>query len=65
MGSGELIASLIAGDLIDEYTLMVHPLVLGTGRRLFPDGVRMPLQLTNSVTTSTGVAIAIYEPARG
>jgi dihydrofolate reductase len=65
MGSGELIAALMAGDLIDEYLLMIHPLVLGTGRRLFSEGVRMPLRLTYSVTTSTGVVIAIYEPARG
>ena len=60
-----LIGSLMAADLIDEYLLMIHPLVLGTGRRLFSEGVRMPLRLTYSVTTSTGVVIAIYEPARG
>ncbi len=63
MGSGELIGSLMAGGLIDEYLLMIHPLVLGTGRRLFPEGARMSLRLTDSTTTTTGVVIASYEPA--
>ena len=61
MGSGVLIGSLMAADLIDEYLLMIHPLVLGTGRRLFPDNVHVPLRLTESVTTPTGVVIADYE----
>jgi dihydrofolate reductase len=65
MGSGVLIGSLIAADLIDEYVLMIHPLVLGTGRRLFPEGVQVSLRLTDTVTTSTGVVIASYERAMG
>jgi dihydrofolate reductase len=44
--------------------LMIHPLVLGAGRRLFPEGVHASLRLTDSVTTATGVVIATYEPAR-
>jgi len=64
MGSGELIGSLMAVDLIDEYLLMIHPLVLGTGRRLFPEKVRVPLRLTDCVTTPTGVVIATYEPTK-
>jgi dihydrofolate reductase len=64
MGSGQLIGSLIAAHLIDEYLLMIHPLVLGTGRRLFPEGVQVQLQLLDSATTPTGVVIATYEPAR-
>ncbi len=63
MGSRELIGALSAADLIDEYLLMVHPLVLGAGRRLFPEGVQMLLRLTESVTTATGVVIATYERA--
>jgi dihydrofolate reductase len=63
MGSGELIASLMAAGLIDEYLLMISPLVLGTGRRLFPEGVYVSLRLTDSVTTATGVVIATYESA--
>jgi dihydrofolate reductase len=64
MGSGALIGSLMAANLIDEYLLMIHPLVLGTGRRLFPAGVHMSLRLTDSVTTATDVVIATYEPKR-
>ena len=61
MGSGVLIGSLMAANLIDEYLLMIHPLVLGTGRRLFPEGVQVPLRLAEGVITSTGVVIASYE----
>lgn len=61
MGSGVLIGSLVAADLIDEYVLMFHPLVLGTGRRLFPDGTQASLRLVDSLATSTGVLIATYE----
>lgn len=64
MGSGELIRSLMAADLIDAYLLMIHPIVLGTGRRMFPEGVHVPLRLKHSLTTPTGVVIATYEPAR-
>ena len=60
LGSGDLIESLIAAGLIDGYLLMIHPLVLGTGRRLFDGGAHAP-RLTDSVTTSTGVVIATYE----
>jgi dihydrofolate reductase len=63
MGSGELIASLMAADLIDEYLLMIHPLVLGTGRRLFPEKVDVALLLTG-ITNATGTVMATYEPAR-
>ncbi len=65
MGSGILIGSLMAADVIDEYLLMIHPLVLGTGRRLFPAGVHVPLRLTGSETTATGVVIVTYEPTKG
>jgi dihydrofolate reductase len=64
MGSGVLTGSLMAANLVDEYLLMIHPLVLGTGRRLFPEGVRVPLRLADSLITSTGVVIASYELTR-
>jgi dihydrofolate reductase len=60
MGSGELVQSLIRHRLVDEYLLMIHPLVLGSGRRLFPEGVHSSLRLVDSVTTTTGVVIATY-----
>jgi dihydrofolate reductase len=63
MGSGVLIQSLMARDLIDEYMLMVHPVVLGSGRRLFADGgAQASLDLVESVPTTTGVVIATYRP---
>ena len=65
MGSGVLIASLMAADLIDEYLLMISPLVLGTGRRLFAGGAYTALRLVDSSTTSKGVLIVAYEPVRG
>ena len=65
MGSGVLIGSLMAADVIDEYLLMIAPLVLGTGRRLFAGGTHASLRLVDSTTTGTGVVIATYEPARG
>jgi dihydrofolate reductase len=66
MGSGELVQSLMARDLIDEYMLLVHPLVLGSGRRLFADpGPVASLRLVDGAsTTSTGVVIATYQPVR-
>jgi dihydrofolate reductase len=63
LGSGELIQTLIDHQLIDEYMLLIHPLVLGTGMRLFRDGAAYsPLQLVGSRTTSKGVVIARYRP---
>jgi dihydrofolate reductase len=64
LGSGQLIASLMRRNLIDEYMLLVHPLVLGTGRRLFDDGGAFAkLQLVDSVATTKGVIIATYRAA--
>lgn len=64
MGSGVLISSLMAADLIDEYLLMIAPVVLGTGRRLFSGGTYAPLRLLESSTAATGSLIAIYVPER-
>jgi dihydrofolate reductase len=64
LGSGELVRSLLRHDLVDEYQLLIHPLLLGTGRRLFPDGGSLTrLRLVGAVPTTTGVVIATYQPA--
>ena len=61
LGSGKLVQSLLPRGLVDEFVLMIHPLVLGTGQRLFPDGgPPAELRLVDSVTTTTGVVIATY-----
>ena len=63
LGSGELIRSLLPRNLIDEYVLLIHPLVLGSGQRLFPDGGPVvALRLIDSKPTGTGVVIATYQP---
>ncbi len=64
-GSPTLVRSLLQGDLLDELTLMVHPVVAGSGKRLFGDGADLKrLRLVDAKTTSTGVAILTYRPAR-
>ncbi|MBM7413399.1 MULTISPECIES: dihydrofolate reductase family protein [Nocardiaceae] len=60
MGSGELVRSLHAASLIDEYLLQIHPIVLGSGTRLFGPADRVDLELVRSVPTTTGVIIAHY-----
>jgi dihydrofolate reductase len=64
-GSGVLVRALLSRDLVDELVLMVHPLVLGTGRRLFADSGSdlSAFRLVDSETTDTGVIIATYQPA--
>jgi dihydrofolate reductase len=63
LGSGELAQTLMRDNLVDEYRLMVHPLVIGSGKRLFRDGdSRKPLRLVDSTTTGTGVLLLTYRP---
>ena len=64
LGSGELVRSLMPTGLIDGYVLSIHPLVLGTGQRLFVDGgPPADLELEGCRTTATGVMIATFAPA--
>jgi dihydrofolate reductase len=63
MGSGALIQQLSSAGLIDEYMLSIHPLVLGTGHRLFADGFAPTrFHLVEATPTTTGVIIATYRP---
>jgi dihydrofolate reductase len=64
-GSGVLVRSLMPRNLVDEFVLLTHPLVLGSGGRLFPNsGSNLSaFHLVDSATTGTGVIIAIYQPA--
>lgn len=62
-GSVELVQSLVRHNLIDEYRLLIYPLVLGSGKRLFPEGTAVPLRLAESRTFDTGVVALTYQPA--
>jgi dihydrofolate reductase len=65
VGSAQLVRSLLAANLIDRYVLLIHPLVLGQGRRLFDErGPGHDFDLVDSVTTSKGVIIATYQSDR-
>jgi dihydrofolate reductase len=64
-GSSVLIHTLIENDLVDEYSLHVYPLVLGSGKRLFPEGRRVNLKLIGSEALPTGVVFQQYERDRG
>ena len=62
LGSGVLVQALRELGLVDEYLLSIHPLLLGSGTRLFPDGSATDLELVDSVTTTTGVIIGRFRP---
>jgi dihydrofolate reductase len=64
MGSASLAAQLITHGLVDEYRLMIEPILLGGGKRLFPDDSQArALELVSATTTATGVLICTYRPA--
>ena len=63
-GSASLVRSLLAEGMVDQLNLMIEPIVLGGGKRIFPDdGVARPLQLVSTVTAGTGVQVCTYRPA--
>ena len=64
-GSASLVSSLIPHNLIDEYRLMVHPVVVGRGKHLVGEDVPMrTLKLTDTKTLTSGVVVLSYQPAR-
>ncbi|MCI0708993.1 MAG: dihydrofolate reductase family protein [Chloroflexi bacterium] len=63
-GSGKLIQTLMEHDLVDEYRLLIYPLVLGKGQRLFEDDSNVKLNLVDSQVISSGVVALVYEPNR-
>lgn len=62
-GSGTLVRTLLRDGLLDELRLLVHPIVVGHGKRLFDDGEQIPLKLADSKTFSTGVLALTYQRA--
>jgi dihydrofolate reductase len=66
VGSGALVSTLAQYGLIDKYSLLVYPLILGSGKRLFRDGTgRVPLKLMEAKTLSSGVFHLLYQPSQG
>jgi dihydrofolate reductase len=66
IGSSQLVRTLLAHDLVDEFRVMIDPLVLGGGKRIFgDDGVRRPLRLLEHKVTTTGAILATYAIDRG
>ncbi|MBA3532023.1 MAG: dihydrofolate reductase [Ardenticatenales bacterium] len=62
-GSGEFVQTLLDLDLVDEYRLLVYPVVLGKGKRLFKEGCHTALELAESKPFSSGVVALTYKPA--
>jgi dihydrofolate reductase len=62
-GSGTLVQSLLRLNLIDELNLLIYPVVLGRGKRLFEDGINLNLKLKQSKPSSSGVVLTTYQLA--
>jgi dihydrofolate reductase len=66
IGSTRLVQTLLEHDLVDEFRLMIDPLIVGGGKRIVPDsGIRRPLVLADTETTSSGAILATYRPEAG
>ena len=65
MGSTSVARQLVEADLVDEYRLMIEPILLGGGKRIFPDDSKArPLELVSTSSEATGVLICTYRPSR-
>jgi dihydrofolate reductase len=65
IGSSDLVQTLIENDLVDELRVMIDPLIVGGGKRIFrDDGALKPMRLLDSQVTSTGAVLARYAPAQ-
>jgi len=64
IGSGELVRTLFENDLVDEFSLMINPVVIGSGKKLFGDGEKKLLRLVDSKTSTKGVLMTTYAPER-
>jgi dihydrofolate reductase len=62
-GSAVLVQWLVEQELVDELHLLVHPVVVGQGQKLFADGAKVPLKLVSGTTFETGVMHLVYGPA--
>ena len=63
-GSGQLVHALMQYELVDEYRLLVYPIILGSGKRLFSDANKATLKLVETKTFSSGVVLLRYQPSR-
>jgi len=63
-GSGKLVQTLMQHDLVDSYRLLVYPVVLGKGQRLFSEGIPATLKLVSAQAISSGVVALVYAPKR-
>jgi dihydrofolate reductase len=64
-GSGQVVHTLMRANLIDEYRLLIYPVILGQGKRLFPPDVPITLDLVEARTSAKGVLLVTYRPAPG
>jgi dihydrofolate reductase len=63
-GSASLVQLLMEADLVDEYRLLVHPIIAGKGKRFFIEGMEQRLELVSAQSLDNGVVLLVYVPAK-